>query len=130
MFELNRDQKKMLEKVYRKSGKSRNEAKKIAQQMYDIDKIRLEGTGETSPPQKFQEDTKFKLDIEKIKARKNYERMNENYKQFLADNVDTVFTAHVDRGHLISAKEEPRWLFWSGDLIKVEETRVDEPKDE
>lgn len=127
---MNRDQKKMLEKAYRKSGKSRGEAKRIAQQMYDIDRIRLNGVGETSPPQKFQEDTKFKLDVDKIMARKNYERMNESYKQFLADNVDTIFTAHVDKGHLISAKEEPKWLFWSGDLIKVEETANEKLKDE
>lgn len=127
---MNRDQKKMLEKAYRKSGKSKAKAKKIAQQMYDIDKIRLEGTGVTSPPQDFQEDEKFKLDIDKIKARKNYDNMTDNYKQFIDSNADTIFTAFVDKGHLVSAKEDPRWLFWSGDLIKVKEDTPDEKTQE
>ena len=116
---MNRDQKKTLERAYRKFGKSKSEAKKLSQQMYDIDKIRLAGTGDKTPPQKFQEDDKFMLDIELIKSRKNYERMNDAYKQFVADNDGKILTAHVEHGGLISAKEEPRWLFWSGDLIKL-----------
>lgn len=118
---MNREQKKTLERAYRKFGKSKSEAKKLSQQMYDIDKIRLAGTGDKTLPQKFQEDDKFMLDIKRIKSRKNYERMNDAYKQFVADNDGKILTAHVEHGGLISAKEEPRWLFWSGDLIKLKE---------
>ena len=96
-------------------------AKEIAKQMYDIDKIRIEGVGETTRPQKFNEDDKFMLDIEKIKSRKNYNRMTDNYKRFVNENADTVLTAHVESRGLISAKEEPVWLFWSGDLLRVVE---------
>ena len=123
---MNRDQKRALEKVYRKHGKNRTEAKVAAQRMYDIDKIRLEGVGEISRPLKFFEGDKFKLDIDKIKARKNYERMTDNYKKFVDDNANTVLTAHVEGRAMISAIEEPRWLFWSGDLIRVVETAEDE----
>lgn len=122
---MNRDQRRALEKAYRKYGKSRTEAKQIARQMYDIDNIRLDGVGKPSMAKEFREGEKFKLDLEKIKARKNYERMTEAYKQFVNDNADTVLTAHVEHG-LVSAKEEPKWLFWSGDLLKVEE----EPEEE
>lgn len=121
---MNRDQKKTLERAYRKFGKSKSEAKKLSQQMYDIDKLRLNGVGDKTPPQKFQEDDKFLLDIKLIKSRKNYERMSDAYKEFVADNDGKILTAHVERGGLISAKEEPKWLFWSGDLIKPNE----EPK--
>lgn len=120
---INRDQRKVLEKAYRKVGKSRAEAKEIAKQMYDIDKIRLDGVGDVTRPQKFNEDDKFMLDIEKIRARKNYNYMTDNYKRFVSENVDTVFTAHVESRGLISAKEEPMWLFWSGDLLRVAEVQ-------
>lgn len=126
VIDVNRDQRKALEKAYRKYGKSRTEAKQIAKQMYDIDNLRLNGIGEANRAQRFSEGEKFKLDIEAIKARKNYERMTDNYKQFVDDNTDTILTAHVEGRGLISPKEEPKWLFWSGDLLKVE----DEPEPE
>lgn len=123
---MNRDQKKTLEKAYRKVGKSKSEAKKIAQQMYDIDKIRLAGTGDKTPPQKFQEGDKFMLDVKLVKSRKNYDKMNDRCKQFVDGSEGKVLTAHIEHGRLISAKEEPRWLFWSGDLIKVTEDSKEE----
>lgn len=126
MINLNRDQKKTLEKSYRIFGKSRSEAKKLAQQMYDIDKIRLSGTGDKTPPQDFQEDDRFMLDIGRIKSRKNFERMSDPYKQFVESSNEKIFTAHVERGGIISAKEAPTWFFWSGDLIKAK----DEPDED
>ena len=119
---MNRDQRKILEKLYRKQGRTKSDAEKLAKQIYGIDNIRLEGLGETTPPQKFDEGEKFKLDIEKIKARKNYERTLEGYKEFVEANQETIFTAHIERPNAISAVEEPRWLFWSGDIIKVEQS--------
>lgn len=82
-----------------------------------------EGSGTPSPPQEIDEGGKVRLNTELIKARKNYQRMAESYKKFVEQNDDTVFTAHVERENMISMVEEPRWLFWSGDLIKVDDTQ-------
>lgn len=48
--------------------------------------------------------------------------MAEAYKSFVEDNESVVFTAHVEKPNMISFLEEPRWLFWSGDLDIVEES--------
>lgn len=82
-----------------------------------------EGSGTPSPPQEIAEGDKVRLNIELVKTRKNYSRMAEGYKKFVEQNDGTVFTAHVERENMISMAEEPRWLFWSGDLIKVDNTQ-------
>lgn len=82
-----------------------------------------EGSGTPSPPQEIAEGGKVRLNIELIKARKNYPRMAEGYKKFVEQNGSTVFTAHVERENMISMVEEPRWVFWSGDLIRVDDTQ-------
>ena len=41
------------------------------------------------------------------------------YKDFIESAGDTVFTARQERKNLISLEESPQWLFWSGDLIIV-----------
>ena len=81
-------------------------------------------TGEHTKPQDFEEGDQIRLNVEAIKARKNYERMSTMYKEFVEASGDTVFTAHVERANMISLSEEPKWLFWSGDLIKLVETEV------
>lgn len=111
---MNREQKRAFVKKAKKKGVGANEAKAYAE-------IISHGTGTHTPPQDIVEDEKVKLNIESIKARQNYERMSDKYKEFVNSNADTVFTAHVEQPTLISLKEEPRWLFWSGDLIRVEE---------
>ena len=45
--------------------------------------------------------------------------MADAYKEFVDASEDVVFTAHVERENMISLVEEPKWLFWSGDLEKV-----------
>lgn len=109
---MNREQKRNFVKKAKKRGINSDTAKAYAE-------IMSSGSGEPTPPQDFSEGENVKLNLENIKSRKNYERMTDNYKAFVEANEDTVFTAHVERPNLISFVEEPKWLFWSGDLVKV-----------
>lgn len=111
---MNRQQKRAFVKKARSKGISKNAAEAyLAIKEAGLDKLSL--------PKQFQEGDKVKLDVEKIKRRKDYERLNPRYKEFVESNADTVFTAHLERETLISLKEQPEWLFWSGSLIKVKE---------
>lgn len=114
---MNREQRRALAKRAQKHGMSKELAKTYAEI--------ASGTGEHTEAQLFNEGDKVRLNIESIKARKNYERMNPMYKEFVESAGDTVFTAHVERTHIISLAEDPKWAFWSGDLIKVEEVSTD-----
>lgn len=111
---MNREQKREFVKKAKKKGVGAEAAKAYAE-------IISNGAGQTTPKQDIVEDEKVKLNIEAIKARQNYERMSDKYKKFVDENTETVFTAHVERPTLISLKEEPKWLFWCGDLIKLKE---------
>ena len=104
---MNREQKRAFVKKAKERGVSANAAKAYSE-------IISNGTGQATPKQDIAEDEKVKLNIETIKAR-------QNYKEFVDTNADTIFTAHIERTTLISLKEEPTWLFWCGDLIKMKE---------
>lgn len=88
------------------------------------------GFSKPSPPKKFSEGDKITLDIESIKARKNWDKMSDAYKSFVQESAGVVFTAHVERENLISLAERPAWLFWSGDLIAAEPTEAEVPGEE
>lgn len=94
--------------------------------------IREAGLDKLSLPKQFNEGDKVKLDVEKITSRKDYERLNPKYKEFVESNRNTVFTAHLERDTLVSFVEQPEWLFWSGSLIKVKgeanETEKEKPE--
>lgn len=117
---MNRQQRRKVEKVARSRGASGDEAKSIAMIVSNADEIRKGGTGAHTTAKSFNDGDKVKLNIEAVKSRKNYDRMLPLYKEFVETSEDTVFTVHVEQGNLISFIEEPKWLFWSGDLIKVE----------
>ena len=110
---MNREQRRALAKRAQKNGMSK-ELAEIAS-----------GAGEHTKPQAFDEGDKIRLNVEAIKARKNYERMSPMYKEFVEAAGDTVFTAHVERANMISLAEEPKWLFWSGDLIAATKKIID-----
>lgn len=112
---MNRGQRRDFVKKATAKGLDKSTAKACAE---IIDK----GSGNNTPPQKFEDGDLVQLNVEAIKKRQNYPRMSESYKQFVDDNVGRVFTVHVERPNLISLKEEPKWLFWSGDLIKQEDS--------
>lgn len=110
---MNREQRRALVKRAQKDGMDKQLAKIYAEI--------ASGTGEHTVAQEFAEGDKVQLNVEAIKARKNYERMSPLYKEFVESVGDTVFTAHIEHKNTISLVEEPKWLFWSGDLIKVAE---------
>lgn len=80
-----------------------------------------EGLEKPSPANDIKEGDKVSVNVELVKARRNYDRMSGAYKQFVEDSVGKVFTAHVEQENMISMVEEPKWLFWSGDLVLVTE---------
>ena len=119
---MNRQQKRAFVKKAQSKGISKNVAEAyLAIKEAGLDKVSL--------PKQFQEGDKVKLDVEKITQRKDYEKMNPRDKEFVESNVDTVFTAHLERETLISLAEQPEWLFWSGSLIKVKEKANAEEND-
>lgn len=115
---MNREQRRSLAKRAQKNGMSKELAKTFAEI--------ASGTGEHTKPQTFDEGDKVRLDLEAITSRKNYERMSPLYKEFVESAGNTVYTAHVERGNLISLAEEPKWLFWSGDLVKVADEETED----
>lgn len=78
------------------------------------------GGGDGTPPQKFEEGDKASINIEAVKARKNYSNLAPSYQKFVEESEGKTFTVHIERPNMISFVEESKWLFWSGDLIKVE----------
>lgn len=86
----------------------------------------LETKTEDLEPNKFADGDKVKLNIEKIKNDPNYKTKVSEYKDFVEDNLDKVFTIKLDDRqnddpNLVTFEEESRWLFWHGFLTKVEE---------
>ena len=70
---------------------------------------------------------RVKLNLKVIQSHPDYKRLSEKYKNFVLENADTIFTVRLDpRGgdlnNVVSLKEDSAgWLFWTGDLIKVNE---------
>ena len=70
---------------------------------------------------------RVKLDIERIMGRFDYAQMSELYRAFVESNKDTVFTARAHRQRedgfsaIFSLAEAPEWLFWYGDLKRIED---------
>lgn len=120
---MNREQRRKIEQSARKRGLPKEQALAFAEVMENAAIIRREGVGNTSPAQEIPDGAKVKLNLELIKSRKNYERMSPKYKEFIeADTAEPKeYTAHVESSNLISLVEEPKWLFWSGDLIVCED---------
>ena len=112
---MNRTQKRDFVKKLKKKGIN----EKVATVYADFISTRDGGSGAYSNPQNIAEGERVKLNVTNIKARKHYENMSEKYKEFVEASEDKEYTARVERENLISLAEEPQWLFWSGDLIKV-----------
>ena len=114
---MNREQRRKMVKIATKNGVSKEHAKAYA--------VISQGTGAHTEAKHFDEDDKLMLDITAIKNRKNYPVMNPKYKAFVESSEGKIFTAHKENTNMISLKEKPQWLFWSGDLIKIEEVVED-----
>lgn len=79
---------------------------------------------------KFLEGDKVKIDVKQIKNRREWSdgSLREDYKKFVEDNIDTIFTIQFDENHgkesvIVCFQEDPKWLWWQDDLIKEKETR-------
>ena len=72
------------------------------------------------------------LNVDQIIARKDYPRMQGEYRQFVESSRDKVFVAHPHRERpdgfsaLIELEGVETWLFWYGDLIQVENIQTEE----
>ena len=110
---MNREQRRDLIKKAAKKGVPKERAKKIIE-------IAEHGAGEHTDVQEIKTGDKVKLNVDAVKARKNYGAMLQGYKDFVEKNTDTVFTAVVENNRLVHMEEEPKWLFWCGDLVLVE----------
>lgn len=72
--------------------------------------------------------SKVKLKYNQIIARKDWDKLSKNYKTFVEENKDVEFTIEeTDAKNLfkmVSLREDttdPKWLFWVGDLILLED---------
>lgn len=68
---------------------------------------------------------KVKLNIKQITERGDYAKTQMEYRDFVESSGDRIFTVRLYRKRpdgfsaVIELMEEPRWLFWHGDLIRV-----------
>lgn len=119
---MNREQKRKLVRLaQKKNGLSHEQAKLYAEVMYNADSIRQRGVTNFSPAKQFEEGEKVRMNVPFIVSRDNYAKMSAPYKQFVSENADKEFTVHFEKDNLISFVEEPKWLFWSGDLLHLNE---------
>lgn len=115
---MNREQRRALIKKAVKKGVPSERAKKIIE-------IAEHGAGEHTDVQEIKTGDKVKLNVDAVKARKHYDAMLQTYRDFVEANADTVFTAVVENSRLVHMEEEPKWLFWCGDLILVERSAAE-----
>ena len=72
------------------------------------------------------EGDRVRLNVERIKSHPDYERLTGKYHRFIDSHSDDIFTVCYDESKgknpaLVCLKEDAdNWLFWTGDLIKVE----------
>lgn len=75
------------------------------------------------------EGTKVKINVNKLRKEKNYYKRRIDWRNFIETNIDKIFTVEYDANKkenpaLVCLKEDntsPKWLFYIGDLIQVEE---------
>ena len=76
------------------------------------------------------EGDKVKLHVNKIRGRPDWETMQHEYKDFVENNADAVFTVeydeeYQDKPNLVLLKEDiskQKWLFFDGDLLVLDES--------
>lgn len=68
---------------------------------------------------KIKDGDKVKLDIKMIKSEKSYGDKHSEYKDFIEASEDVVYTVQIEdcKGNFVSLRENPKWLFWTGNLI-------------
>ena len=111
---MNRKQKRKLVSYARKKGISESAAK-IYLRLKELDvaeKTLADGD-------------KVKLNLSSIQKHPDYHALSHEYKRFVESKANNIFTVSSKNvGNLKSVvrlEESPQWLFWTGNLIKVNE---------
>lgn len=107
MIELNRDRRRKFVKEAKKKG--------IPKEYIDA---YLTMMNSNAASDEIKENEKVMVNVERVTSSKNYDSMSSGYKEFIQNCIGQIFTVHIEDNGLISLKESPEWLFWSGDLIR------------
>lgn len=117
---MNREQKRKFKKQLKKASKF----SRIQGEAIDFQKNPVNREGLSIP-----EGSKVKFNIEKMKAHPDWETLEEDYRNFIEQNIDKIFTVEYDEQYQyeplwVCLAEDPapiKWLFYIGDLQVVEE---------
>ncbi len=69
---------------------------------------------------------KVRLNVKQITERSDYAKTQMEYRDFVESSEGKIFTVRLYRKRsdgfsaVIELAEEPRWMFWHGDLIRVQ----------
>lgn len=69
---------------------------------------------------------KVRLNVKQITERSDYAKTQAEYRDFVESSEGRIFTARLYRKRpdgfsaVIELAEEPKWMFWHGDLIRVQ----------
>ena len=120
---MNRQEKRDLVKNLRKRGATKEQAISFMERI----------TSNTNNPRYAFEGEKVKLDVARLMSYKEWDfSFSENYKKWVLAHKDDVFTVEYDEYRkqkntkdlnsivqLAEDETQPKWLFWSGDLIRI-----------
>lgn len=114
---MNRQQRRDLTSRLRKKGLSNEDIQTV---------VKLKEAQDNG--QVLQPGDKVQLDIDRIKQHPGWEDRRPEYKEFCESNVGRTFTVEYDKARksnpsLVCLAEDqtvPKWLFWPGDLKKVD----------
>jgi len=108
---VNREQRRAFQKKHKKSVRE-HAADKLNKLSQEIENPLHEGD-------------LVKLDVDRITKREDYAQTTEEYQAFVESSRDRVFTVRLYRKRedgfsaIIELVEEPKWLFWYGDLVRI-----------
>ena len=113
---MNRAQKRKYVIALRKKGFSLESAKRIAE---------MKALDDVKPVIAVGDKVRLKYDV--ITQLPDYDKRVENYKKFIEDNKDKVFTTESYNGYdklfcFVEDETEVKWVFHEYDLEKVEES--------
>lgn len=121
-FNHNRKARRERLQKLRDAGMNKTDAK------YMIERL----SSKTRNPITCWEGEKVTLDFERLSHYKDYEKLRQEYKEFIEMNRSKVFTVEFDpyrKAHdtkdkaslvqLVEDESDPKWLFWAGDLIPL-----------
>lgn len=120
---MNREQRRNFVRKAKKNGMSRVDAEKFL-------KIADTNGNHYTPAKEIHTGDKVVLRVAELKAKKNYGIMNPEYRAFIEESEGVIYTAVRERAELIHMEEQPRWLFWCGDMDVVEPAPVEQTVDE